>query len=202
MNVTLKILFLVIVSFACAQGATIVFNGGFETGDFTGWAITADPAFTEVNGNFVNSGVYAAELGEFDSVGTLNQVLPTSLSVEYYLQFWLQNEGGTPNSFTVWWNGSPVASLTDLDGFDYSVFTIGGLFASSASTLLEFRFQHISSFWHLDDVLVEPVPEPATGVGMLVVLAGAYLARRRLAKIKRPWSGLMRRSAGHRTGGG
>ena len=73
-------------------------NGGFETGDFSDWTLSGDQA-TNYNTvgyvipwiNYVHSGASAAILGEFGSLASLSQTLPTSNSEPYLLSFWLDN---------------------------------------------------------------------------------------------------------------
>src|SRR5262249_25131594 len=48
-------------------------NGGFETGDFTGWDLSGNTGFTGVSAINPHSGTYAAFLGPIGSLGFLCQ---------------------------------------------------------------------------------------------------------------------------------
>jgi hypothetical protein len=129
----------------------LVANCGFETGDFTGWSLTGNTGFTGVSSSapYVFSGTYGAQLGPIGSDGFLTQNLwgnsftfayrqdPAYWGLDsvvvqpflscgvgcelYYASFYLYNDGGTPNDFTVLWNGADVGpSLVDANGFAYS----------------------------------------------------------------------------------
>ena len=84
-------------------GGNLVVNGGFETGDFTDWLLRGDSVFTFVGSDLPHSGKYAADLGTSVQGGvvSIEQSLSTIPGKPYLLSFWLENDGGTPNSFAV-----------------------------------------------------------------------------------------------------
>ena len=55
--------FVLATFFAGAAQANLVTNPGFETGDFTGWALSGDTTFTGVDGFSPHSGSFGAFLG-------------------------------------------------------------------------------------------------------------------------------------------
>src|SRR5262245_60755082 len=83
--------------FASAQ---VVVNGGFETGDFTGWTQFGNTGFTGVQagpfgGINPHGGQFHAFFGPVGSTGGISQVVPgTVLGGNYVLDFWLHNFGG------------------------------------------------------------------------------------------------------------
>jgi hypothetical protein len=159
-----------------------VINGGFETGDFTGWTQFGDTSFTGVDGFAPHSGNFAAFFGPIDT-GGISQTLTTVAGTAYNIQFWMQNEGdvngdNSPNSFAVNWDGGAAEiTLINAGAFGYTLYAFNAI-ATSATTDLTFSFTHLPAFWDLDDVTVT-VPEP--GSLALLALAGGMLgfARRR-----------------------
>jgi hypothetical protein len=85
-----------------ASAANLVVNGGFETGDFTGWTQSGDTSSTFVESFFVHSGNFAATFGPIFSLGFLSQTLTTTAGTGYTISFWFASNGietrETPNN--------------------------------------------------------------------------------------------------------
>jgi hypothetical protein len=103
--------------------ANLVVNGGFETGDFTGWTQSGNTDWTFENEGSHVEGAHGAMLGPLGSDGYLTQMIfGNSLSFQfrndplyweldaidlewtgstYTLTFWLRNQAGSINDFTV-----------------------------------------------------------------------------------------------------
>ena len=61
------------------------------------------------------------------------------------LDFWLKNEGGTPNDFSVTWDGQIVFSTVNAPVQGYAEHMID-VVATTASTVLQFNFRQDPSF--------------------------------------------------------
>src|SRR5262245_44794219 len=194
---------LVLATFhAGAAQANLVTNPGFESGTFTGWALSGDTSFTFVDNFSPHSGRFGAFLGTSatisPSTGSITQTLATTVGVSYDIDFWL-NTALKPNFLSVSFGGIVLDSLTDIttspmvqpNDPNYKLFSYTAL-ASSASTDLVFTFRHDPWGWDLDDVSVEgaaAVPEP----GSLALVAGGLtfgfllLALRRRRQPRAEW---------------
>ena len=124
-----------------------------------------------------HSGSFSAFLGPVGSLGFLSQTLATTPGQGYDLSFFLQSDGGTPNQFQVSWNGSVISNQSNLAAFGYTEFDFLNLLATSPTTPLVFGFRNDPGFLHLDDVALEPVPEPTTLILLGTTMAGLGLAR-------------------------
>jgi hypothetical protein len=155
----------------------LLVNGGFETGDFTGWAQSGNTGYTFVGMGTVHGGQYAAALGPVDSEGFLAQTFATTAGATYTLDYWLQHDGGSPSSFHAMINGNdlPGSVLTNPDPFDYREYTFT-FTATGPTTELKFGFQENPAYFHLDDVSVRPAPVPPGAAAGHAALVGATLS--------------------------
>jgi subtilase family serine protease len=143
-----------------------VFNGGFEEGNFTDWAVNAT-GFVEVVGSnstffspYVHSGTYGAYLSQPGQLGYLSQSASTLPGQPCLISFWLNNPaGGTPNEFQVWWNGTELFDQTNLPAFGWTNIQLVA-WAASTQTVLEFGFRQDVAAFGLDDIGVMAVPAP------------------------------------------
>jgi hypothetical protein len=159
----------------------LVENGGFETGDFTGWNLfggdTKDNFVTNtINGVSALSGTYFVVLGSFGTNLTyLSQTLATTVGEAYLLSLWLDSPDGLgPNQFMVSWNGTTLFNETNLTatGWARLQFMVS---ATATNTVLEFGFRDDPSFLGLDEVSVYPEQPSLTGAsvaGANIVLDG------------------------------
>ena len=165
---------------ASEVGPNLVTNGGFETGDFSGWTASVDPTYSGVDHVAAHSGNWGAFFGDAGTPGSISQSIATVAGASYDIQLWLRSDGATPNSFAVLWGGTTVFSVADVVSPAYTEILIDPL-ATSGLTTLELRARNDNGFLEADDISVHAVPEPAPVVlfagGLLVVVA----ARRRKA---------------------
>ncbi len=162
------------IPFTFQIGQSLVQNGGFETGQFTGWTLVGDTAnatnIYNAVGNSndfpasVHSGNYGAFLGD-THLATLTQTLTTAPGANYLLSFWLDNPtNGTPQEFLVTWvNAGPAThALYVLTSPPVLSWTNPHFLVTAAgtNTVLQFRAENGPFGFGLDDVSVTPIPSP------------------------------------------
>jgi hypothetical protein len=148
-------------------------NGGFETGDFSGWTQFGDTSFNGVcdistcPGGFAPfEGTFAGFFGPVGDTGGIYQDIATVPGQIYAVSFYLALPvDGPPNFFDVQF-GNAGFSLTDFPvEFPWLLFTYTAM-ATDTSTRLTFTFQNDPAYWFLDDVSVitqgGTTPEPGT----------------------------------------
>jgi hypothetical protein len=182
-NITRKLLCIAVLLCTAvwsANAVNIVNNGGFETGNFSGWTVNDPSGFSNVGPDplFAHSGNFHANLGAVGLTGSLSQSLTTVAGTSYTLSFWLANDSSTtPNSFAAFFNGVQVFAIANSPIFGYTQFTFAGLVATSSSTTLEFRYRHDADFFRLDDVSVDAgaagVPEAFSTIWLALPAFGA-----------------------------
>ena len=192
--------------FGLAQGAhaNLVVNGGFETGDFTGWTASIDDSWLRVCGpsplsslcdaaggfqvtGAPHSGQNSAINGLFGLGGGISQDLSTEAGKTYEVSFWLANcpdyAACAPNDFKVTWDGIELLALDNADPFAWTRYTFS-VQASDNSSTLAFMGTNAGSFYMFDDVGVvgqdRALPEPASLALVVLGLGGLMATRRRV----------------------
>lgn len=164
--------------------ADLVFNGGFETGDFSGWSWSPAPgSSTAVSAGSAHGGTYRLRVTtgttDFDE---LSQSLATLPGQQYEISFWLLDSGlPSPTSgFEVWWEGTQVfgSSPVDVPGADWGLFTVP-VTATGPGSLLRIRTYNADRVHSLDDISVNAVPAPGAAVTGGIALAVVGRRRRR-----------------------
>jgi hypothetical protein len=161
-------------------------NGGFETGDFTGWTLTnvdlANDFVFVANTGTQHSGNYEALLGKTGSVGSLSQTFATTAGQAYTVSFWMANDMPGTNSYQVLWNGQVqnVANLANANAFGYTEYKLSAIAGAGNSSTIAFNFQNDPSTFHLDDVSVTQTPIPAAALLFGSGLLGLFGVRRKM----------------------
>jgi hypothetical protein len=175
------------------QAANLVTNGGFETGDFSGWTISGVDSDPSLDGIYygldplaANTGNYGAYFGPVGGIMTMSQTLHTTPGQEYTISFALQQDTdptpGYLNSITVQLGSDTAFSATNIPSEPYVLYTANAV-ASSSSSLFRFNLRNDAGYFYMDDISVvaAAVPEPASFLFVVPALAGLYFLRRRRA---------------------
>jgi VCBS repeat-containing protein len=164
-----------------ASHANLIVNGGFETGDFSGWKLGNDIGNSNVIGiNFLVGSERAGNQGAgdmahhglaealFGGIGgdvtlSQSQSVATNANEHYTVDFWVMNDtsaspgehGSGANDFSASWNGvSLMPTIVNANqSSSYTEYQFDVIGAAGHSTL-EFSARNDDGYWNLDDVSV------------------------------------------------
>ena len=151
--------------FLLQVASSLVQNGGFETGDFSGWTQTGNQNRQVDNGTISgitpHTGSYLAVLNHSGSRGFLSQTLSTVSSQTYLISLWFYKPAGRQaGEFNVLWNGTVFLNRVEqmAAGWTNLQFLVT---ASNASSVLKIGGRLGHARYGLDDVNVWPMPAPS-----------------------------------------
>lgn len=181
-NLALAALFLVAAS--ATQAQELVTNGGFETGDLTGFT-AGGGNFVTSNSVIVHSGAFGLEYIAVGSDSPLSQTLTTTPGDTETITFWQHQLNGTPNEVTLDFGGVRLLTLTDLPLGPWTEYTATAI-ATSNSTVLTLGLRQDPGASGIDDIsVIQSAPLSTPEPGSIALLAGmglsgaGFLARRR-----------------------
>ena len=147
--------------------AELITNGGFETGDFTGWTQSGNTGSTGTATFNVHSGTYAAIIGPVGSLGFISQDLTTTPGASYNLSFWLLSDGGITNENYVSWGGNVIFDVVDLGAAPYTLYNFS-VTATGSLTTLTLGFRNDQGYQFVDDISATGTAAPLPGTLLLL----------------------------------
>ena len=153
-----------------ASATNLITNGGFETGNLSGYTSTG--AFINVLGSDVNApygpdkGSYDAVLGTQRTAGTLSQSFSDQAGAALSISFDLADPAGSSSTgfFDASFDGTSLLQVTTPLAFGYTHYSFNE--TGSGSDTILFSARNDPNFFELDDLdaeeAVSDAPEPTT----------------------------------------
>lgn len=161
-------------------------NGGFETGNWHGWTVSGGAFYcgnhpAGISTSAPHSGMYSACFGNPNTLTFISQTLATVPGQEYEISFWYAQQPPdqtVENEAQIIWGGSTLADVFNVPVRPWSFAAIFAT-ATDTSTTIQFGFDNVPGWFALDDVSVDPVPEPEVAVlcGIGFALLTAFKTR-------------------------
>jgi hypothetical protein len=176
---------------AAADAVNLIQNGGFETGNFTGWSLAPGSNSVvaqagQIPGLSPHSGTYFAALGQNppNPYAILSQTISDAPGQPLQLAFSYASAGSCIHCqvFIATWNSSdPFHNVVSVDNRSgaYPYQTVAGTVTGTGLDVVTFFAQSsmsngdvvTPSFIALDDVSLSVVPGPIAGAGLPGVMA-------------------------------
>jgi hypothetical protein len=165
-----------LISVPARASVNLLVNGGFETGDFTGWTVsppTDVPHFTMIcpgGGPFCGKGsITAPEAGMFyvnsgpRTPGTISQTFSDIAGAAYNVDGWVASDGSTPTSNEFWSlsiDGVVFAAADPAVKQGWTLYTSS--FVGTGSDTLTITSRNDFEGNYFDTFSVVAVPEPSS----------------------------------------
>ena len=148
----LYLLLLIALSASAFADVNLITNGGFETGNTSGWTFDGVTNWTSVVNGGAYEGNYSLRTGPDPCCGNLHQTISTSTGANYLLSFYYKNRSSsTPTSFEVKFNGTSLLNITNGPSSNWTNYSYN-VRATSASSDISFLFFNNPDYMDLDNV--------------------------------------------------
>jgi hypothetical protein len=171
---------MLLVAGAATARAELIVNGGFETGNFSGWSVSpSDDPFISVGSDNPHSGRFAADLGTIGELGHISQSFADTPGQALTVSFWFASDGEQPNELRARFDG--ITRFDEINGGPHGYVQESFAVVATGHDTLTFDERNDPGFLNLDDVSVaaRAIPEPTSLSLLGAALIGLGIARRR-----------------------